>query len=145
MPKEIDFYSGRGKYSVFSNFHRSPFILDGERWPTVEHYFQAQKTLDITERIEIRLAPTPLDAKIMGRNCTLRPDWEDIKDDVMYKALVAKFEQSEMCRKILLESGDAIIHEDSPYDKYWGKKGQDMLGKLLMKVRDYLRTNKEEQ
>jgi len=56
----------------------------------------------------------------------------------MFKGLRAKF-RSEALRRKLLSTGDAVIHEDNPADKFWGSGGDDMLGKLLMQVRDELR------
>jgi predicted NAD-dependent protein-ADP-ribosyltransferase YbiA (DUF1768 family) len=39
----IHFYSTAGEYGCFSNFSRHTVFLKGKRWPTSEHYFQAQK------------------------------------------------------------------------------------------------------
>lgn len=69
----------------------------------------------------------------------IRSDWDTVKLVEMEKALFAKFSQNAGLKKLLLGTGDAIIIEDSPRDSYWGigkdGKGQNMLGKLLMKVR----------
>jgi hypothetical protein len=71
----------------------------------------------------------------------LRQDWEDIKVDVMRRGLQAKFQQNENLKKLLLSTGDAEIVEDSPYDSFWGaaRNGKNMLGKLLMEVRQTLK------
>ena len=78
----------------------------------------------------------------MGRIVTLRPDWNDVKYDVMIDALTAKFGNNMKLKEILVSTGDALIYEDSPYDKVWGTgerggvgKGQNLLGKALMQVR----------
>lgn len=66
-----------GEFAFLSNFYNSP-ISDGEiTYPTVEHYFQAMKTSNIEEVMEIAAAPTPGQAKRLGRKCHLRPDWEE--------------------------------------------------------------------
>lgn len=71
------------------------------------------------------------------RDIKMRDDWELIKDDIMKKGLMAKFTQNKELANKLLETGDKILIEDSPYDSYWGnaKNGKNMLGKLLMDVR----------
>lgn len=72
----------------------------------------------------------------------LREDWDEVKCDVMYKALHAKFTQNEYLKDLLMSTGDKEIIEASPRDAYWGwgkdKKGVNMLGKLLMKLRTEL-------
>ena len=85
------------------------------------------------------MADTPMQAKRMGQNANLRPDWEQIKEEVMLKALRAKFDQHPALAALLLRSGDGRLHEDAPWDRYWGVKGKDRLGALLMQVRDKLR------
>ena len=133
---DIHFYSHTaGPHVCLSNFHPSPVEIDGKTWPTVEHYFQAMKSRDKAERERVRKAGRPHEAKKLGRKVQLRRDWERVKDDVMHRALLAKFTQHEDLRKVLLSTGDAELHEDSPTDMYWGCRGKDMLGKLLMRAR----------
>jgi ribA/ribD-fused uncharacterized protein len=73
------------------------------------------------------------------QDLAIRADWDDVRNDVMYLALTAKFTQNENLKKLLKDTGDAEIIEASPRDDYWGwgknKDGQNMLGKLLMKCR----------
>ena len=122
------------------------------RWPTVEHFYQAQKfsgvdspeARDALERI--RLARAPEDAARIGRTLQrvspelVRADWDDVKRDVMRTALLAKLEAHAAPRALLLASGDAEIVEDSPHDAVWGcgrdGKGGNLLGKMLMSIRD---------
>jgi ribA/ribD-fused uncharacterized protein len=127
----------------FSNFYPAPLLIDGVRWPTSEHYFQAQKFQGTEYEEEIRNLPTPKDAATRGRDRSLPlcKNWEDIKIGVMAKALRYKFsfEQHPELLKVLLETGDQEIVEDAPWDSYWGigrGDGQNMLGKLLMELRD---------
>lgn len=67
-----------------------------------------------------------------------RIDWENIKNQVMWKALVAKFSQHEVLKQLLLSTGNRTLIEDSPHDSYWGigndGKGLNMLGKMLEAV-----------
>lgn len=143
---KIKFYKTKESYGCFSNFARYNIQLDGLTWPTTEHYFQAQKYVHNSERyMAIHGAATPRIAADLGRDhtVTIRPDWEQIKDDVMRRAILKKFETHADIKKILLDTGDADVIEDSPVDYYWGVgangTGKNMLGKILMEVRDILR------
>lgn len=141
----IYFYSTREKYGCFSNFSYHGFELDGLYWYTSEHYFQAQKFAETPHVEQIRLVKTPKDAARMGRDRKrpLRSDWEQVKDDIMRKAVLRKFQTHAEIREILLSTDDEEIVENSPTDYYWGcgsdGSGKNMLGKILMEVRDKLR------
>jgi ribA/ribD-fused uncharacterized protein len=142
----IRFYSTHeGPYSCFSNCYHAIFELDGLAWPTVEHYFQAQKFPGSPYVERIRLAHTPKDAKTLGRSrvVPLRTDWEQVKDDIMRRAVRRKFETHAALRALLLGTGDAVLIEDAPGDYYWGcgsaGTGKNMLGLILMEVRAALR------
>ena len=80
-----------GAFEFLSNFWNSPFVYDGITYPTNEHFFQAMKTLDPKERAWIASAETAGIAKRRGRTCALRPDWEQIKEEVMLTGLRLKF------------------------------------------------------
>ncbi|WP_438029213.1 NADAR family protein [Sorangium sp. So ce233] len=142
----ISFYVPRDEYGCFSNFSRHGFEVDGRYWPTVEHYFQAQKFAGTEHEERVRLAATPRLAKEMGRDrrLPLRSDWESVKDDVMRRAVLRKFETHADIREILLATGDEEIVENSPSDYYWGcgaeGVGRNMLGKILMETRALLRS-----
>lgn len=135
----------RGKYWFLSNFYESPIEDENITYPTVEHYFQAQKTLNREEKLKIAKATKPAKAKKMGRQVNLRKDWEDIKLQVMEKALRLKF-QDPTLRKKLIATGDEELIEGNPWeDRYWGVcngSGKNKLGKLLMKIRKDLQDDK---
>ena len=142
---KIRFNRRNPKYKSFSNFSRHPFVVNGTEWPTVEHYYQAQKFLD-NERIElIRLTSSPSEARKLGREkgLPILPNWDEIRDDVMFEALHAKFRQHSEIAKLLLSTGDALLVEENPFDSYWGcgrdGNGKNRLGLSLMKVRKQLR------
>ena len=141
----IYFYSQTERYAEFSNFARFGVAFDGEWWPTVEHYFQAQKFHDADYRARIRRAGKPKDAKTLGRTrkIPLRADWEDVKDDIMYRAVRRKFETHEGPRRLLLDTGEETLVENAPMDAYWGcgpdGNGLNKLGRILMRVRAELR------
>lgn len=142
----IYFYVEREQpYGCFSNFSKHGFMLDELYWITSEHYFQAQKFVG-TEYLEIlRQTKTPKDAANMGRNRSLplRSDWEQVKDDVMRKAVLQKFKTHTNIREILLGTGNELLVENSPIDYYWGcgknGSGKNKLGQILMEVREVLR------
>ncbi len=145
---DIRFYSVADEYGDFSNFAGFPIRLDGEVWPTSEHYFQAQKFRDRSVRKKIRKANSPMIAARMGRDRSLplRRDWESVKVEVMRKAVRAKFTQHDELRTLLLETGDAKIVEHTENDAYWGDggdgSGKNMLGRILMEVRDWIRSQR---
>jgi len=141
------FYGNNRPFGEFSNWYRGAgFELDGQWWPTSEHYFMAQKTTDKKHRERIRKASSPREAKeLAGRGgiITLRKGWDGMKFEAMYRACYAKFSQNDDLRELLLSTGDRPIHEDCR-DPWWGggpnfPSGKDLLGKVLRKVRDTLR------
>lgn len=145
--REIYFYSrskGRVdiKYRFLSNFFKASFILDNKKYATVEHYYQSKKHSGTDLEEKIRVALTPKEAKKIAWQRDPQSDWVKRKENVMLKALRAKFNQNPSLNHKLLKTGDSNLHEDSPSDMYWGVKGNDRLGKLLMLVRDELRTER---
>ena len=141
----ITFYAATGTYGCFSNFSIHPFKLDGHLWLTAEHYFQAQKFPGTPHADKIRQASWPRQAANWGRQKSqpLRPDWEEVKEDVMRRAILAKFTAHKGIRDVLLATGDEEIVETAPDDYFWGggKKGtgKNRLGHILMDVREQLR------
>jgi len=137
----IRFYSTQDDYGEFSNFAHYPISLDDKRWPTSEHYFQAQKFLNPNVRETVRNASTPMMAARLGRDRRqkLRADWESVKISVMRKAVEAKFRQHDELAKLLLSTADATIVEHTDTDTFWGDggdgTGRNMLGRVLMEVR----------
>lgn len=146
MADEIRFYAVGDAFGELSNFAPFPIFLRGRRWPTSEHYFQAQKFAGTPHEEEIRRAKKPRLAAEIGRDRRrpLRRDWESVKDGVMLDALRAKFSQHPDLRALLLSTGDARLVEHTERDAYWGDggdgSGENRLGRLLMRVRDELRT-----
>jgi ribA/ribD-fused uncharacterized protein len=142
--RQILFYGTGDEYGAFSNFAAYPIVIHGKRWPTSEHFFQAQKFTDAKRREQIRAAKSPMIAARMGRDRSfkLRRDWDKARVAVMRAALRAKFEQHADLRELLLSTGDAEIVEHTESDDFWGDAGDgsgaNMLGRLLMDLRDEL-------
>jgi len=144
MADPLYFFDEDHPHFELSNFSPHGFELDGVYWPTVEHYFQAQKFPDSTHRKAIRKASTPEKAKQLGqsRDFPLRPDWSQVKDQVMKRALQSKFSDPTL-RNLLLATGERPLIENAPHDPYWGcgpdGKGKNRTGALLMEVREEFR------
>lgn len=141
---EINFYFRKQPYGWLSNFWRAKQEVDGKMYDTNEHFYQAQKANKKVIREWIAAAPTPYLAMMAGRSLRegkeLRDDWDGFKKiGTMAKGLKAKFSQNKNLKRKLLSTGNAILHEDSPDDMFWGKKGSNWLGILLMGIRDELK------
>lgn len=134
--------SFRGPNYFLSNFYPSFVEFEGLRYPAVEDAFQAAKTLDKNERIQFTIMPSPADAKRAGRHLKLRPDWEEVKIDIMYQIVKSKFSIPYL-KSELLATGSAELEEGNTHgDRFWGTvagEGRNELGKILMKVRDELK------
>lgn len=147
MAKEIYFFSRDDKYYQFSNFAGFGFMLDGVRWKTMEHYFQAMKFINTPHYEKIANAGSPKQAKDLGqsRNIPIRNDWEEIKENIMLLGLREKFKNDDL-KELLIKTGKKKLIENSPYDKYWGigkdGKGKNRLGELLMELREELKNGK---
>ena len=165
--RPVEFYESTDEpYGIFCNFYPSVIHVDGVRYATVEHFYQCQKFTDVEYRELIRSASTANKARILAqqrvaggyqwrvamnatirahlsRGVSVRPDWEQVKDAVMFKGLQAKFTQHLHLASRLKDTGDRPITEVSPRDWYWGcggdRKGKNRLGHLLVNIRAYLR------
>lgn len=147
----INFYHQNGEYGCFSNFSNHPVKMKGKVWPTSEHYFQAQKFAGTKLESEVRKCKGPMDAANMGRDRSLplRSDWESVKDNVMRTAVLAKFIQNDDCCEMLLSTGNATLVEHTKNDSYWADggngNGKNMLGKILMEVREVLKVLQDQR
>ena len=133
-----------GDYAFLSNFYYSPFIYRGRQYPTVEHFFQAHKAKTEEDFIMILLEATPGGAKRAGRKVNLREDWEEVKDSLMLEALRAKFSIQGLREKLLATGNEELIEGNHWNDTYWGVCngiGKNMLGKLLMQVREEIKND----
>lgn len=141
----IEFYSPSNAYGAFSNFSKHAVSLDGKTWPTSEHYFQAMKFEGTPVESIVRKAYSAGEAARIGRDRSnpLRKDWEAVKNNVMRKAVYAKFTQHDDLRKLLLSTGDKKLVEHTEKDSYWGDGGDgsggNMLGLILMETRTRIR------
>jgi hypothetical protein len=135
----------RGEYDFLSNFYPCQVELDGLRFGSVEAAYQAAKTLDVGERRKFTTA-SPVEAKRMGRKVKLRPDWNQKREIIMASLLVQKFSNPGLRTRLLQVKGE-IVETNQWHDNTWGQcecskcgnKGTNLLGQMLMLLREKLR------
>lgn len=130
-----------GEFSFLSNFYESPVKYRGHIFGSAEAAFQAQKCQD-TSLIKSFCGLSPSESKRKGRHVTLRKDWEEVKDGIMYDIVFSKFSQNETLKYKLLSTGSEELVEGNWWkDTYWGVcngVGENKLGHILMEVREKL-------
>ena len=139
----IHFYHSDQPWGELSNFSRHSVFLKGRIWPTVEHFYQAQKFDNPLHQEAIRCCLTPMLAKNSAYALTdlhCRTNWCDVREHVMLEGLRAKFDQHPDLHDRLIQSGNRYLVEYTHKDDYWGDpgdgSGQNRLGHLLMQVRE---------
>lgn len=166
MYKDIKIYDKHVAFwgSPLSNFYECSFEEKGIVWKSSEQCFMAKKAayFDDFEIYDMILeSETPKDAKKLGRQVRDFDSnkWLEVCFDEMYDAVYAKFSQNEDLKKLLLSKdfeGKGFV-EGSPFDEIWGVKmdwrnpniddegnwqGQNLLGKVLNKVREELKNHR---
>jgi ribA/ribD-fused uncharacterized protein len=143
MPLVDRIDSFRGKFSFLSNFHSALTCYEAVLYPTSEHAFQAAKSFRPEDREQIRRARTPAEAKKLGRYVNLRPDWDQVRTNVMFYVVLDKFARNPKLLRDLLATGDLPLIEGNTWgDTFWGQvngEGENHLGKTLMSVRSLFR------
>lgn len=134
--------SFRGQYRFLSNFYPCKVTYDFVEYPTVEHAYQAAKTLIESERAWILSQPTPGRAKRAGKKITLRKDWDEIKLFIMQSLVVQKFGNKGLAEKLLSTDEEELVEGNTWGDTFWGiynGVGENHLGKILMMIREELK------
>jgi len=139
----IDSFTNENAF--LSNFHRCLIFYEGIVYPTVEHAYQAAKTLDFDERLRIASIPTPGKAKRAGGKLVVQEGWDNMKLYVMEQLLHRKFMHRELQDKLIATYPLPIIEGNEGGDKFWGAVlengewvGKNHLGKLLTSIRQEL-------
>lgn len=139
----INFYTPQ--FYVFNNFSAHAIEFEGILYPTAEHAYQAAECTSPEGKEAIRQARSPLQAKhLMDTRYKphKQPEWNNKKVAIMEQILRTKLAQHPEALEALKQSGNEEIVEDSPTDYFWGAgadgTGQNMLGKLWMKLRKEL-------
>lgn len=165
----------KGEYAFLSNFYPAAVVVDARKmpfgapydvearhnfiaqiargdkvffwFPSVEHAFQAQKTLDIARWVDDFQFGTPGQAKRKGRKLLIREDWEHVKLKIMRQCIQSKFRHSELRARLLMTHPRPLIEGNNWGDKVWGAVvesrngpiiewfGENWLGKLLVEER----------
>lgn len=130
-----------GEYRFLSNFWMAPVTYEGITYPSSEHAYQAAKSLNPAIREVFFMLDSPAEAKSMGQQIIMRPDWEDVRINVMRDIVTAKFEQNEDLMDLLMATkGRDLIEGNTWGDRFWGQcplgTGRNELGKILMGIRD---------
>lgn len=135
----------QGEYRFLSNFYTADFVWDNIWWPNSEAAYQAAKTLDRKHRLLFAQMKNPVTSKREGKLVKLRADWESVKVGLMTEIVYEKFNQNAHLKAKLLATGDAHLEEGNHHrDTIWGVcppgsgNGKNLLGLILMKVRDEL-------
>jgi ribA/ribD-fused uncharacterized protein len=138
--------SFQGEYRFLSNFYTSPIGVDDKYVDSVEHLYQGNKPYPGDPYIDLILkARTPGEAKRLGKQCTIDPDFESLKLKIMEICVRAKFQQNISLAQKLLDTGNKTLIEGNTWgDTYWGVckgVGENNLGKILMKIRTEIQTS----
>jgi ribA/ribD-fused uncharacterized protein len=138
----------QGKNRWLSNFWNAPQEIAGQTYINNEQWYVMNKCENLHD--QIMSATKPGQIKGTGRRCKMRENWDNVKLAVMKVGLNAKFTQNDDLKQKLLDTGDAILEEGNTWgDSFWGINknpdrgplgGQNHLGKLLMELRDELRS-----
>lgn len=152
-------YDGKMNTTCLSQWYNAPFVVDGVEYSTAEHWMMAEKARLFNDEpivAEILATPDPKTAKLLGRKVRKFDEavWKKNARRIVTEGSVAKFGQHAHLLKFLLNTGDAVLVEASPYDRIWGiglKEadsrakhpgnwlGENWLGFSLMEARSILR------
>lgn len=149
--QEIRFYRASEKpFGAFSNLFRRAIEFEGESFATSEHAYQAGKPRKPEVKAWLMAAPSPALLAMAAHGLyywDVSPGWSQTKFDRMRQVLYAKFTQHEDLHDLLLSTGNARLIEtatvDNEVNRLWGEvngQGKNMLGELLMELRDKLRS-----
>lgn len=133
----------RGEYGFLSNFYECEIVYGSLKFRCVESAYQALKSKDFEVR-KMFESLNGSESKSLGRKIKLREDWNEIKVDVMRYLLRIKFKNKELRDKLLKSGNEELVEGNWWNDKFWGVslkdgKGKNMLGKLLMEIREEIR------
>ena len=139
--------SFNGGYAYLSNFYDAPVMLDGLTYLNSEAAYQAGKTTPGKRKLFTNLSPDQ--AKKLGRAVVIRKNWDASRADYMRRVVHAKFTQNPTLASRLLQTGDAWLEEGNTWhDNFFGncycpacrgEKGENMLGKILMEERAWIK------
>lgn len=157
---EIYFYGTKDRFDYMSNFYRTSFVENGIPFNCSEQYFMYHKCLLFdpkNKRLQYTILRESCPSKVrqFGRQVANYNEeiWEKERYNIMLNALKLKFGQNYAIKEKLLSTGNKNLYEASKHDRIWGigyrdmdalykprhKFGQNLLGKVLMEIRNELR------
>jgi ribA/ribD-fused uncharacterized protein len=129
----------RGRWTRLSNYSLCSIMYKGHFYTSVEHAYQAMKSLDPDVQRRIREQPSPAAAKRLARAVELRADWDNVKISIMRELLLEKFSQEPDKSLLMSTTGEGLVEGNWWGDIFWGQcplgTGENWLGKLLMQLR----------
>lgn len=161
--KMICFHNPEEPNGYLSNWYLCDFVIDGMKYTSAEQYMMYQKAVlfgDLVIAQKIMSTNHTGEIKAYGRSVFPydEKEWDRNRYRLVYKGVFEKFRQNEQLAELLLETGDAILAECAVRDTVWGIglsmkdgrrmdmsewKGRNLLGKILMQVREELRNEKK--
>ena len=148
--KKIGFWSHtNGDYKCFSNFYPCKFKYKDIEFNCSEQAFMWEKAMMFDDNVIANVILTETDPKkikALGRKVKNYDDiiWSENRYNIMLEVNKAKYMCNEDLKNILLNTKDAYLYEDSPFDYLWGVgksgTGENLLGKVLMEVREYIKS-----
>ena len=137
----------KGEYGFLSNFYPCTVTYNDHEYGSAEVAYQSEKCAKEKDRLAISQMDSKK-AKASGKKILRKSNWHEIKLEAMYGIVKAKFTQNENLKKKLLATGNSeLIESNSWRDKFWGTnlklEGENHLGRILMKVREEIRTESE--
>lgn len=145
---EIRFYRASGEHGYLSNLFKRGIVFDGRYFDCSEKAYQWGKPKDRNVAEWLKDAPKPHLCAMAAHALfafDIVENWNNIKVDRMWDVLREKFRQHQDLREMLLATGEAILIEESKNDAFWGigkrGNGKNMLGILLMSIREELQNN----
>lgn len=155
-------YHFRGEYGWLSNMYNTEVLYQDLKFPASENAFMWEKCRNC--KVEIKdtdkdkglfevgelipwtqycLLMPPNIVKIKSREVELRPDWNEIKLQIMYDVLVIKFSNPVLRQKLLDTGTENIVEGNYWNDKFWGvdmkatpNEGENWLGRIIMDIRN---------
>ncbi|XP_065177562.1 N-glycosidase Npun_R5314-like [Sycon ciliatum] len=146
-------------YGQFSQFYAAPFEHEGRRYVWAEQWMMANKAMLMGDEKQLDLimaAKAPRDCKALGRRVSPwdQAKWDEHKYDVVLQGTRLKVQQNPAIKRVLMDTANSTLAEASPSDCIWGIgvsvkdamagrnwRGQNLLGKALMEVRDELKAD----
>lgn len=136
----------KNQYFFLSNFYEYPIYYNKLVFCNAEAAFQAQKVINEKNQYKF-INLNASQARKLGKTVQLRKNWEEIKDNVMYEIVKRKFTiNKELQQKLLETKEEELVEGNWWHDTYWGVDsktgiGQNKLGKILMKVREEVKSS----